>query len=171
MTQNQKSTVKFIVLALIAMTIVFSLFSCGSRKVEKSKTEITEKAKTESTKVDSSTTTTNTQANTKIVDSSQIDEIEIVPIDSTKEMVVNGKTYKNAVLRHKKTKNNKTSEQLVNKSETKQNSVIEVSKSETEKKTEVEVKNIERKSSYWWLLWFLLLIPIYYVYKKIKPFV
>ena len=35
----------------------------------------------------------------------------------------------------------------------------------------IEVKQIERKQSYWWLLWFLLLIPIYFGYKKYKVYI
>ena len=157
---------KGIITLLMSMFVISSLTSCASRKVDRSKTELKETAKIETTKIDSSKTTTITNINTKVVDSSDTEEMTIEPIDNSKEMVINGKTYKNAVLKHKKVKNNIVVDksELINKIQ--QSSVKEVAKAETSKTLVVEMKKIDKSASYWWLLWFLLLIPVYYIYKK-----
>ena len=127
------------------------LIGCGSRKVqiekqnEKTKTE----TKTEIKIVDK----------TKLIDTTVIDELEIVPIDTLKPIVINGKSYFNAKIKHVKTKK-RISIQNDIKSEVKQ------VKSEN-KKVAIKHKEVEKTFSYWWLL---LLIPIYYVYKKYKSY-
>ena len=57
---------------------------------------------TQSTKTDSSKVVTVSDTNTKIVDLGTEEEFLIVPIDSSKEMVVNSVVYKNAVYSTKK---------------------------------------------------------------------
>jgi sorbitol-specific phosphotransferase system component IIBC len=91
------------------VTIIILLFvvcGCGSRKVNKSVIEQESKQETTTTILDGTKTTTNAVENTKIVDSSNTDEIEFIPVDNTKPMTINGKTYFNTILKHKKTKNN-----------------------------------------------------------------
>ena len=131
--------------------ILLLLVSCGSRKVqiekqnEKTKTE----TKTEIKIVD----------RTKLIDTTVIDELEIVPIDTLKPIVINGKSYFNAKIKHVKTKKHISIDKDI-KSEVKQ------VKSES-KKVVRKHKEVEKTFSYWWLL---LLIPIYYVYKKYKSY-
>jgi len=139
--------------------LLFWLCSCGSRKVDKSKTETKQTA----TLKDSSKTVTKIESNTKIVDISESDEIEIVPIDNTKEIVVNGKTYFNAKIRRLNKKNNITTNKNTIASQIKQNDI----KKAVNKTTLVEVKNTDREISYYWL-WFLLLIPIYLLWRKYR---
>jgi len=145
---------------VLAIIVIFALFGCGSRKVERSKAETKETA----TFKDSSKTVTKLESNTKIVDVSQSDEIEIVPIDVNKPFFVNNVEYKNAVLKSKKVRNNITTDKSINTSQIEQNDV----KKAVAKTDVVDVKNTERENSYWWLLWFLLLIPIYFGYRKFK---
>ena len=82
------------------------LFSCASRKVDVKKIEIKKDSLIETkihlteNKVKDSTAETNTKT---IIN---IDEIIIKPLDSLKEFIVEGKTYKNVVLSYKKTKSN-----------------------------------------------------------------
>jgi hypothetical protein len=78
-------------------------------------------------------------------------------------MVVNGITYKNAKIRRKKSKNNISVVKDIKVQHNAQKEGVVMVKSNRI----IEVKQIER-NSYWWLLWFLLLIPIYFVYKKYK---
>ena len=131
--------------------ILLLLVSCGSRKVtidkqnEKTKTEI----KTEIKIVD----------RTKLIDTTVIYELEIIPIDTLKPIVINGKSYLNAKIKHVKTKKHISIDKEI-KSETKQ------VKSEN-KKVSKKHKEVEKTFSYWWLL---LLIPIYYLYKKYKSY-
>lgn len=149
-----------IVTALIAAIV---LTSCGSRKVNKSETKEQEQ-KTEKITLETETRVTD---NTKIVDTSTTDEIEICPVSDSLPMVVNGITYINAKIRRKKSKNNISIAKDVKIQHKAQKSILKVVKSNKV----IQVKQIERKQSYWWLLWFLLLIPIYFGYKKYKHYI
>lgn len=143
---------------VIALIIVIFLTSCGSRKVNKSETKEQEQ-KTEKFTLETETRVTD---NTKIVDTSTTDEFEICPVSDTIPMVVNGITYKNAKIKRKKSKNNISVEKDVKVQHKAQKSGLVMVK----KNRIIEVKQTERKESYWWLLWFLLLIPIWYYGKK-----
>ncbi len=160
---------KSLIISFILALAVLSLVSCGARKVNKSETEIKETSKTETATVDSSKTITTSQSNIVIVDSSTSDEFTISPIDSSKEMIVSGKKYKNAVLRHKTTSKNKVVDKTETIAKTEQKAIKTNSKADNSKTTKVAVKNIDKKQfnflSLWWLL---LLIPIYIAYRKYK---
>ena len=151
-------------LIYILVSIVF--ISCGSRKVNKTTIE----EKKDSISVIDVKTEIKTNENTEINNNSKIDKTEeefiIEPIDNTKEIVVNGKTYKNVKIRHKKTKDNSlyTNQKKVSKNALKQQikhskQVVSTSKVSKEKK-------IEKKESlviYFYLL--LLIILLYIIYK------
>lgn len=144
--------------SILIIVLALFLISCGSRKVNKSQINEQEQ-KTEKITLQTETRVTD---NTKIIDTSTTYEIEISPVSDTLPMLVNGITYKNVKIRHKKSKNNIS---IVKDVKVQQNA--EKSDLKTVKKNKlIEVKKIERKESYWWLLWLLLLIPIYYIYKK-----
>jgi UDP-glucose 6-dehydrogenase len=78
-------------------------------------------------------------------------------------MIVNGKSYTNAILKHKVTKVNKVVEltEKVAKIQRKGvNKAIKMDKTIKEKQT-------ERESGFnWW--WLLMLIPIYVIYREFK---
>jgi preprotein translocase subunit SecF len=151
-------------LIYILVSIVF--ISCGSRKVDKSKTEI----KKDSVSVVDVKTEIKTNENTEINNNSKIDKTEeefiIEPIDNTKEIVVNGKTYKNVKIRHKKTKDNSlhTNQKKVSKNALKQQ--IKHSKQVVSTSKVLKEKKIDKKESlvkYFYL--FILLILLYLIYK------
>jgi H+/gluconate symporter-like permease len=161
MTTTENNNGNYLLLAFItAIIAVILLTSCSSRKVQKYETKEQEQ-KTEKITLETETKVTD---NTKIVDTSTSDEIEISPISDTLPMVVNGITYKNVKIRHKKSKNNISIVKDVKVQHNAQKEGVVMVKSNRI----IEVKQTERKNSYWWLLWFLLLIPIYFVYKKYK---
>jgi uncharacterized protein YcfL len=137
------------------------IVGCGSRKVNKSVT----KEETQIEILDTSKTETKTDTNVKVITCFETDEITIVPIDSTKEIFVNGKTYRNVVLKHKKVKGNKVVEQSKKEVKIEQKAV----KTNIKKQTQIEVKQID-KEQFNFLVWFwlLLLIPIYLLYRKYK---
>ena len=125
--------------------LVVILTSCGSRKVEKSKEVIKENKTTELTTTDNTKIEIKSDTNTKLIDCTNTDEIEIAPIDNTKEMSVNGKKYFNAILKHKKIKSNividkseKVAKNQKNDVKTDLKEVLIIDKSK-------EVKNIERE--------------------------
>jgi hypothetical protein len=147
--------------------ILLLLVSCGSRKVNKSNTEIKEKS--EITIVDSLKKEIKTDSSTEI----QSNEFEIEPIDSIKPIIIidsQGKktSYLNAKLKYKQeTKRNKTLKNELVQSSRKTNI-------KAEKRTQIEVKQIERKesiiTSLWWLWLLIILIITYYVSRKFRLF-
>jgi len=145
--------------AVIVIAILFMCCSCGSRKVEKSKSVVTENTQA----IDTSKTVTKIDSNIKVTDLGTTDEITIIPFDSTKEMVVNNIVYKNVKLAIKKTKANKVVEQTKTSSQIEQKSV----KISNNKVATVEQKQSDKKQfnflSLWWLLF---IIPIYLLWKK-----
>jgi len=162
MTANNHENENNIILVAIILALFFAIFftSCGSRKVQKSETKESEKTEVKT----EAKTETKVTDNTKIVDTSTSDEIEISPVSDTIPMVVNGITYKNAKIKRSKKKNNISIVKDVKVQHNAQKSNLKIVKSNKV----VKVKQTERKDSYWWLLWFLLLIPIYILYKKYK---
>ena len=151
----------------ILVSLVF--ISCGSRKVDKSKTEI---KKDSISVVD---VQTNVQTNLQIEESniSKIDTTEdefiIEPIDSSKEITVNGKTYKNVKIRHKKTKVNSlyTNKKKVVKNALKQQikhnkQVVSTNKLIVEKK----VYKKESIAKYFYILFILIILYIIYKYRS-----
>jgi uncharacterized protein YcfL len=142
---------------ILLFLITFLIVGCGSRKTQQTKTDVTTKEVT----TDNSVIETKTDTNTKVIDCTLTDEIEIIPIDNTKEIVVNGKTYKNVRLKSKKTKNNVTTNKVEKVAKKQQNAI----KTKSKASIEVKQKETERNSNYWWLL---LLIPIYLLYRKYK---
>ena len=165
MTANENNNGNNILLLAIVLALLAAIFltSCGSRKVAKSETKEQEQ-KIEKITIETETRVTD---NTKIVDTSTSDEIEICPVSDSLPMVVNGITYKNAKIRHKKSKNNISVVKDVKIQHNAQKEAVVMVK----RNKVIEVKQIERKESYWWLLWFLLLIPIYFAYKKFKVYI
>ena len=143
---------------LIILLLLFT--SCASRKVNITKEEI--KTTIDSTAIVKTDSTYNVNNNVYI--SENTEEFEIKPLDTTKAFIYNGKSYFNAILKHKKS--NKvlvdTSNKIVSKNVLKQ-----VSKNKQETKS-IKNKTIDKKTNYWTYLW-LLLIPVgMYIYRKIK---
>lgn len=148
---------------IIILSLILSIFgtSCATRKVDIHKEAV-------STKSDSSSVTkkeivTTQDNNVNVI--TNCDEIEISPLSDTIPMVVNGITYKNAKIRHKKTK-------VVFQDNTKKK-VSEKASIETtiKKNTKIEMvkKDIDKKSNNWrWLLILLLIGFGFYTYKRIN---
>jgi ABC-type oligopeptide transport system substrate-binding subunit len=164
MTNTENNNGNNILLLAIVLALLAAIFltSCGSRKVAKSETKEQEQ-KTEKITLETETRVTD---NTKIVDTSTTDEIEIIPIDNTLPITVNGKKYTNSRIKWKKKKNNISVVKDVKVQHNEQKSELKTVKRDLI----IERKVIDRKQSYWWLLWFLLLIPAYYLWRKYKGY-
>jgi hypothetical protein len=161
-TENDNENNIILIALILALLGAIFLTSCGSRKVQKSETKETEKTEI---KTEEKTETKITD-NTKIVDTSTTDEIEIIPIDNTLPITVNGKKYTNSRIKWKKKKNNISVVKDVKVQHKEQKSGLMTVKRDLI----IERKVIDRKQSFWWLLWFLLLIPAYYLWRKYKGF-
>ena len=127
-----------------------TLFSCTSKKVAITKSVV--ETRTDSIVIEKKDSVAVQQNAISINES--IDEFEIVPIDTAKPLVINGKTYFNAVIRVKKTNRQivDTTKITVVKSE---NRSVEVKKEEKVKQAD---KKVEKKSSSFWWLWILLIV-------------
>jgi len=144
----------------IILIISFLFISCASRKVVVDKSYIKKDSITqESTKI-----SIKEIDGTKVENNIIIDEFKIVPLDTTKEIVVNGVKYKNVVLSYKKTKDNSLylNKKTIHYNQSKQqnNSVSTIKK---EKK-----KEIDKKANYFIYLWLLLIPVILYIFKRLK---
>ena len=119
------------------------LLSCGSRKVQRSKTE----DKTQIAIVDTSTTKTTDNSAISIIQVDSTNETIIEPIDTAKAMVIDGKTYKNARVKHKKSVYNIAIGIKKNVAKIERKAIKVVAKREMK----AQHNKIERKTSYWWL--------------------
>jgi hypothetical protein len=158
--ENENGNNIILIALILALLGAIFLTSCGSRKVQKSETKETEKTEI---KTEEKTETKLTD-NTKIIDTSTTDEIEIIPVDNTLPITVNGKKYTNSRIKWKKVKNNIRVVKDVKVQHNAEKSDLVTVKRDLI----IERKLIDRKQSYWWLLWFLLLIPAYYLWRKYK---
>lgn len=139
---------------LIIIALSFLVMSCASRKVAKEET--IEKTEVKST----SKIQTEVKTETKVLDTSTIDEIEIVPIDNSKPIVVDNKTYFNAKIKHVKRKNNITTKQTENVAKNERNDVTV----ERVRQTETKQTGKEPVYSWWWII--ILIGVLIIIYRK-----
>lgn len=148
----------------ILLVLVLLLASCAARKVNVDKVDAV--IKTDSTSVTKQEVVTNQDNHVSIT--TNTDELEIVPIDTSKCIEVDGKKYHNVKLRYIKTK-----KVLVDTTKIK---VSEKASIEVEIKKEGKIrsfkKEVDKKANYtiyfWWLLILLLIVLGFYTYKKIN---
>jgi hypothetical protein len=146
----------FILLNIICGAL---LFSCASRKVSKQEVKKDSLSQIE-TKI-----VTNEQTDVVIKNDIYTDEFTITPLDTCKDIVVNGITYKNVVLRYKKVKDNTLhiEKKTMLKNEYKKQIV------KTSEKT--FKKEIDKKANYFIYLWFILgIIIIYLIWRSRQLF-
>ena len=149
------------ILMLRYSIIFFVLFfaSCGSRKVDVQKTDITVKVDSVSSvkKEELAFTQNNVSINTNI------DEIEITPIDPDKPIFIGEKKFFNAKIKSKKTK--KESVDTTKKYNAVKKSEEVVLKKEKEE--EIFDRTVDKKESLLpFLWWILILIAIVFLGKK-----
>jgi ATP-dependent Zn protease len=151
---------KVILLFLIISTI---LTSCASRHVQVDKVDIKKDSVVETkvivTTIENKINTDSTNINT----TTDCSEIIITPIDSSKTIIVDGKSYKNVVLKIKKSKTNTSYTNNKRESNNKRKDSIAVIKAEKTERVVGKSKTIEKSVNYWWLLWLIILILILYL--------
>ena len=146
---------------LTLILLSFLLFSCASRKVAVTKTQV--ETKIDSTAVEKKDSVSVQQNAISIKEDT--DEVEIVPIDTAKPLIIDGKQYFNATVRFKKTRRHvvDSSKSTVSKSIEKTVSV------KKEVKEKVFDKKVEKKSSYFGFLWLLLVLVALWFARKYLP--
>lgn len=148
---------KLILLFLIVLT------SCASRNVQIDKLNI-KKDSTATTEVKVITVEAKQKTDsTNIITTIDNNEITITPIDTCKEIVVEGKVYKNVVLKIKKTKTNSLYTNNKKELETKRIDSAATSKVIKKEVVDSKLKTIDKKANYCWIIWLLLLILILYL--------
>ena len=131
------------------------LISCGTRKVA-----IQEIKKDSLSQISTKIATielTNLSSKNDII----VDEFIITPLDTCKDIVVNGIKYRNVVLRHINTKDNslQTEQKIVSKIEDKQQ-IVKTSYKENK-------KDIERKqNNFLYFIPILILLLIYFIWRN-----
>ena len=135
-------------------------YSCASRKVDVSKTEIkTNTDSTAITKIDSTSI-----INKNVYFTENTTELEIKPLNDSLPIVIDGTSYFNAVLRYKKQNKILVDTSIKN---VRKDVFKTISKSKQENKS-IKNKIVDKKANYFIYLW-LLLIPIgMYIYRQIK---
>ena len=135
---------------LTLILLSFLLFSCAARKIAVTKTQV--ETKIDSTAVEKKDSVSVQQNAISIKE--DIDEIEIVPIDTAKPLIIDGKQYFNATVRLKKTRRH----------------VVDSSKSTVSKSIENKIsvkkdikakgfdKKVDKKANYSMFLWIILIL-------------
>jgi ATP-dependent Zn protease len=142
---------KKIIYILFLIATILCAIGCGARKTKQTKTDVTTKEVT----TDNSTIETKTDANLKVTDCTLTDEIEIIPIDNTKEIIVNNKSYKNVRIKYKKTKNNVTTNKVEKVAKKQQNAIKTKSKASIEVKQKASESN---KGNFWNWIWLIVIL-------------
>jgi hypothetical protein len=143
----------------IFIIVSLFLFSCASRKVS------VKEIKKDSISQIETKIVTKEETNINIKNDVLSEEVIITPFDNCKDIVVNGITYKNVVLRYKKVKDNSLhiEKKTMLKNEDKKQLI----------KTSVKTfkKEIDKKANYFIYLWFILgIIIIYLIWRSRQLF-
>jgi len=147
----------------IILILLILLTSCASRKVDINKTDI-KKDSIVNTEVRVITIENKIKTDsTNIITNIDSCEITITPIDSSKVIVVDGKNYKNVVLKIKKIKANTLYINNKKESETKHKDSTATTKTEVKEQSTTKTKTIDKKANYWVLFYWLILILILYL--------
>jgi hypothetical protein len=143
-------------LTLIFLSLL--VFSCSTKKASISKSLVD--TKTDSVVVEKKDSVFFKQNAISIKE--DVDEIEIVPIDFSKPLVIGGKEYSNAAIKIKKTKREAVDSTKIAVAVSDHNQT-EVSK---EQSTETYDKSVKKKINYFEYFWLpILLLILFLVYK------
>jgi cell division protein FtsI/penicillin-binding protein 2 len=156
MIKKNKGVLSFWLAVLLASIVITMLSSCSTRKV------VIEEVKKDS--LSQIYTKIETKKDIKIETKNDIitDEFIITPLDTCKDIVVNGKTYRNVVLRHINTKDNSLHKEDIKVSK------IEDKQQTTKFKENTKVKNIEKTSNP--IGYILIIIIIYLIWQNRRWF-
>ena len=140
------------------LILLFSilLISCSSRKV------VIDNVKKDSLSQISTKIVTKEYIKIETKNDILIDEFTITPLDSLKDIVINGISYKNVVLRYKKTKDNSLYK------EDKKVSKIEDKQQTTKLQVKEKKKEIDKKANYFIILILLFILLLAYMVYKLK---
>jgi len=145
------------------LLLLLIITSCASRKVHVEKVDIKKdsisETKVKVVTIETKEKTDYTNINTNI----DCSDITITPIDSSKAITIDGKSYKNVVLRIKKTKVSSLYRNNKKESNTKRIDSVATIKVKTSEHKIEKLKQINKKANYWIWIWLLILILTLYL--------
>jgi len=149
MTNHNRNYIYFWICILLS-TLAVVLASCSTRKV------VIDEVKKDSVSQISVKIATKEVLDVKNEADIFIEELTVTPLDTCKDIVIDGKVYKNVILTYKKTKDKSiyTEKKIVSK--------IEDKKQSTKEKTVEKKKEVERKSFN--ILWIIIISLIVVVW-------
>jgi hypothetical protein len=142
--------------------------SCASRKVDLNITETKKDSLVEKTVFikDSVSEKKETKINYKIF--TDINEINIKPIDTSKAIEINGIKYRNAILSLKNTKVNTLYSKDKIESKNASKLITKKDKIHLITKENIKVKKVYKKFNYFVFLWLFLIPVFYFIYKRFR---
>ncbi len=163
MKDHNRNFIIFWILVLISCIFVTLMSSCASRKVVIDKVDIKKDSIVE-TKVSLISQEIEKKSDSiSIVITNENSELIITPIDTTKEIVINGVSYKNVILNIKKNKNNVSYSNKNKESYTKSKDSTSTNKVVKTEVIKTKQKKIDKKQNYWVLILPILLLIILYL--------
>lgn len=153
------------------LLLLLVLTSCASRQVHIDKIDIKKDSLFEN-KVKVITVDVKEKTNsTNIITNTDCSEIIITPIDSSKTIIVDGKNYRNVVLKIKKTKTNILYSNKKKESENKSKDSVGTTKVRKTEQVGIKKKDIDKKANYWVWIWLLILILTLYLLWRNKTWI
>ena len=154
MTSHNRNYIYFWVFVLLSTIAITMLSSCSTRKV------VIDEIKKDSVSQISVKIATKEVIDIKNETDIFTEELTVTPIDTCKDIVIDGKVYKNVVLTYKKTKDRSiyTEKKIVSKIEDKKQSTKTVEK--------LKKKEVERTSLNWLLIVIISLIIVVWLNKQ-----
>jgi len=144
----------FWVYVVVASTVITMLSSCGTRKV------IIDEVKKDSLSQISTKIVTKEDIKIETKNDITTDEFTITPLDTCKDIVIDGKTYRNVTINYKKTKDNTIQVQDIKVSKN------ELKVQDTKVTQNRKVKDITKTSNpFLILLWLLIPLIAYIIYR------
>ena len=151
---KNKGVLSFWLAVILSAIVITMLSSCGTRKV------VIDEVKKDSVSQISVKIATDEDIKIETKNDIITDEFTITPLDTCKDIVVNGITYKNVVLSYKKTKDNTIQVQDIKVVKN------ELKVQDTKVTQNRKVKDIERTSNpFLILLWLLIPLIAYIIYR------
>ena len=167
MKDHNRNFVVFWILVLLSCVLVSLTSSCASRKVVIDKTEIKKDSVVETKVSLISQEIEKKSDSTNITITNDFTEITIQPIDTTKEIIVNGVSYKNVILNVKKNKTNVSYSNKNKESYTKSKDSTSTNKVVKKEIINTKQKKIDKKQNYWgFILLLLLLLTLYILWQN-----
>ena len=153
MTSHNRNYIYFWVFVLFSTIAITMLSSCSTRKV------VIDEVKKDSVSQISVKIATKEVIDIKNETDIFTEELTVTPIDTCKDIVIDGKVYKNVVLTYKKTKDKSihTEKKIMSKIEDKKQSTKTVEK--------LKKKEVERTSLNWLLIVIISLIIVVWLNK------